>query len=213
MTTATDLKLLEQKFGGMVRGVRRRKVSRVDPRTEVQLKAGGMQGGDRMGHHDYAEVYAPIITSLQEMERPVVVELGILCGHGLALLCEALPDARIIGLDVDVSHYQENREALKARGAFAAGEPEVYSFDQLQETDYRKLSAALKGTGIDLWIDDALHMVKPVMWTIEHALPFMEAGFRYVVEDTEAAASYLANRYGKRYDVHTVGRITVVSDA
>ena len=53
--TAEWLVGTEIKYGGMVTNVKRNKVSPKDPRTNEQLRSGGMIGGDRMLYHGYAQ--------------------------------------------------------------------------------------------------------------------------------------------------------------
>ena len=52
------LQAAEKHFGGYITGVERQRVSGYDPRNEKQIKTGGMTGGDRMFHHNYAKAYA-----------------------------------------------------------------------------------------------------------------------------------------------------------
>ena len=58
--TSDWLEICELKMGGIQKNVRRIKVSGLDPRSESEIQKGGMIGGDRMLHHNYSKIYAPI---------------------------------------------------------------------------------------------------------------------------------------------------------
>ena len=76
--TAEWLIQREIAYGGYVSDVQRRKVSPFDRRSDLQLKFGGMTGGDRMLHHGYATAYARYLRPFLK-ER---VEFGILKSTG-----------------------------------------------------------------------------------------------------------------------------------
>lgn len=197
----------EMKYGGLHRGVLRRRVSPFDPRTPRELMKGGMTGGDRMFHHNYAPVYS------QYLPAPdtglTVVELGILRGVGLAVWCDLFSKARVIGLDVDLSHYEDNKPDLLARGAFANNQPEVYQYDELAENNAIALRTILGGTSIDVCIDDALHYEAAILKAMQDLMPFMRDGGVYFVEDNDQVHRVIRKVYPK-LKINNHGRMTVL---
>ena len=199
----------EIKYGGMVTGVKRNKVSSDDPRSEEEIQKGGMTGGDRMYHHLYARRYAKYLKPFVDKGKPItLVEVGILKGSGLAMWCELFPDSRIIGLDIDLSHTQNNMDYLKSKGAFKENEPELYEFDQFKD-NRELLSNILKGDKIDVIIDDGFHSVESILKTIKSVLPHLSKKFVYFIEDNEEVHNHLKNLYPE-YLIKYNDRLTIV---
>jgi hypothetical protein len=195
----------EQRYGGLHTHIHRSKVSPHDPRTPEQLARGGMWGGDRMRYHNYAPAYAQAIAEkymaavapeiLREF-APVdadvlpdasaeitVVELGILRGVGLAIWCDLFPHARVIGLEIDLSHFRKNDPALRKRAAFQHNSPEVHEYDELAPDNASRLKEILRGAQIDICIDDALHYDAAILKAMQELMPLMRSGGAYFVED------------------------------
>ena len=175
---------LERTYGGRVTDVRRSEVSPYDGRTQVEVRHGGMTGGDRMSfvHNAYGARYSRLIPELIGREVDVVVEVGILRGTGLAIWCDAFPDARVVGLDIDPSHFEENMPTLVHRGAFSRNQPEVYKYDQLGPCD-GLLADVFDRDRIDFLVDDGLHTTPAIVSSLRKLVPFMSTGGIYVIED------------------------------
>ena len=94
-------------FGGYTTGVPGGSLVREIDALPQNL-AGGMTGGDRMLHHGYAETYARHLVPFLEKRDIVLAEIGVLKGTGLALWCDLFPNGRVIGFDIDFSHFEEN---------------------------------------------------------------------------------------------------------
>ena len=175
---------LENKYGGYQSGVPRRQVSPSDPRPAEKVFDGGMIGGDRMSpdRHNYAPVYARHLKG--RIDKPVVlVEFGILTGTGLAMWAELLPaGSRIIGFDIDLSHFSDNRDDLERLGAFQNNPVETYELDQFVDNT-ELLSEVLGGDYVDIVIDDGCHFDNAIMQTLLSVWPFLAAGFVYFIED------------------------------
>jgi hypothetical protein len=194
------LEAMEARFGGVQRGVQRRNVSRYDPRSKQQLAAGGMQGGDRMTVHGYSAHYAQHLLPFQRERNLVIVELGIL-----------FPKARrVIGLDVDTSHYREHKGTLEQLGAFKRRRPEVHAFDELAPEAPQRLRDILNGDKVDIFIHDALHYDAAIVATLAHVYPHMRRKFRLFVEDNHTVGAQLGQTYGARCAVERHGRLTVL---
>lgn len=177
----------EKQYGGIITDVPRIKVSPHDPRTDEQLKTGGMIGGDRMSHHGYAESYARHLSHfLSSEKRLTIIEVGILTGVGLAVWCDLFPDARVIGLDIDLGHVEKNMENLKALGAFSYNKPELFEFDQFVVENQGNLKRILGEDKADVVIDDGFHSEESIMTTLRNLRPFLSNDSVYFVEDNDS---------------------------
>jgi hypothetical protein len=181
----------ELQYGGLVQDVPRRKVSPYDSRTKEQLRSGGMIGGDRFLHHGYGQTYAEELERFCARPPHTVVEIGILRGTGLAVWCDLFPDARVVGLDTDLTHYRENIDNLVERGAFSRNRPEVYEFDQLAP-DEAMLRDLFSGQGVDIVIDDGLHSDPAIKATFGAVRPYLVNDWLYIIEDSLSAAELIA---------------------
>jgi hypothetical protein len=203
---------MEHKYGGMVTNIPRRVVSPLDPRSREDISTGGMTGGDRMENHRYAAHYAAKLRSLvkyRRKERLVICEIGILRGTGLAIWCDLFPQSRVIGLDIDLSHAQENSASLCRQGAFSSNKPELHEFDQLRPSA-SAIKRILGEKRINLCIDDGLHTHEAIFRTFECMRIFLDNDFTYFIEDNDTVADVFQARYSQ-YLVEQLGELTIVS--
>jgi hypothetical protein len=200
----------EKYFGGMVTGVKRRTVSEKDPRTRDQLDQGGMIGGDRMFHHGYARHYARHLSRFinRRNESMTIAEVGILKGTGLAVWSKLFPNARLIGLDIDLSHFKENEEFLRSKGAFTGSSLELHHFDQFLD-NRELLRTILTGSKITLMIDDGLHSLETIMQSAQSVQPFLSDAFVYFVEDNAEVSERLRAEFPDSR-VFSYGLLTVI---
>jgi hypothetical protein len=124
-----------------------------------------------------------------------VLEIGILKGSGLAMWCDLFPTARVIGVDIDLSHTRDNWPALERLGAFRHNQPELHEFDQLEERAPERLREILGVDRIDLAIDDGLHSEAAIMNTLRAALPLMANPFVYFIEDNYTVHNTIRQSY------------------
>lgn len=201
----------EIKYGGMVTGVSRNKVSPKDPRTREQLSSGGMQGGDRMLHHGYAGKYSEYMLPFVNRKEPLVLaEFGILKGSGLAIWCDLFPSAKVMGFDIDLGHTKGNMDHLKRLGAFQQNQPELHEFDQLIDNS-ELLGGILNENKIDICIDDGLHSFDSILTTMKSVLPYLADNFVYFVEDNAEVHKEIRSLYPD-FAVDNDGEFTVVTN-
>lgn len=199
----------EVAYGGYVTGVARRRVSPVDGRTREQLNFGGMTGGDRMLHNGYSKTYALYLAPFLSRTNLTLAEFGILKGTGIAIWCDLFPTARVIGFDIDLDHFEENRATLLKRGAFKACKPELHEYDQLL-VGGEQLGRLLQGKTLDIVIDDGLHSTESIVTTWRSVRPYLSERFVYFIEDY----GRLLDVCGSEFDgcnTRAVGMMTVVS--
>ena len=125
--TSEWLVYTEEKYGGYISDIERRKVSEYDPRDKNQLKIGGMIGGDRMNPncHNYAPVYSKFLKKYINKEI-ILCEIGVLKGTGIAIWTDLFNKGKIIGLDIDLSHFYENENNLRNSKSSHEGKPGSY---------------------------------------------------------------------------------------
>lgn len=203
------LKQAEVRYGGIVTDVVRRTVSPHDTRTAVELATGGMTGGDRMLHHNYAETYARNLAPFLTRKGLTIAEFGILKGTGLAIWCDLFSEACVLGFDIDTEYFNANRELLIRRGAFRRTTPQVHEYDQLVDGS-GKLAEILDGRTLDIVIDDGLHSIEAIVMTWRSVRPHLSRQFVYFVEDYEGLADSCRSEFAP-YDCWSIGMMTVIS--
>lgn len=198
----------EIRYGGFVTSVERRKVSRRDPRTLEQLAFGGMTGGDRMLHNGYAEGYAKHLARFLSADGLTLAEFGILKGSGLAMWCDLFPTARVVGLDIDLGHFERNRPELEQRGAFRENAPVLAEYDQF--ADGREILRDMLGGGaLDIVIDDGFHSLETIRNTWRSCEPNLAERFVYFVEDFPNLLENADGEFAK-YQTTAYGALTVI---
>lgn len=199
----------EAAYGGRVTEPVRR-VSPHQPPRPARSKPGEMVGGDRMSpqRHNYAPVYAEHLRRF--VGRPVtLVEVGILRGTGLAIWSDLFPRGRIIGLDLDLANFENNRPALESAGAFAIDNVEVHEFDQFDCTP-ESVATLLRGRQIDILIDDGVHLNETILNTFKAMRPHLRQECVCFIEDNDKVADEL-KQLAPDFDVFSKGEMTVLS--
>ena len=200
----------EIKFGGLVTNIVRNRLSPHDPRYSTHVGTAGMTGGDRMAHHGYAPKYAEYIAPyLKTTKPPVVMEIGILRGTGLAMWADLFPQSRVIGLDIDLTHVRTNLANLHGLGAFTTRDAELYEFDQF-EPNRCYLGRLLDGDRVDICIDDGVHTRDAILTTLESVLPHMNDRFVYFIEDNDTIFDDVRTLY-PAYRIEKYGELTILS--
>jgi hypothetical protein len=205
--------LAEHKYGGLERQVKRRKISKLDPRKKEEIATGGMVGGDRMNEmeHNYAPLYSRYLKPFMDRQlRIVLVEVGILKGTGVAIWSELFAKGRIIGLDIDLTHITNNLGNLKKIGAFKNNNIELYEFDQFLDNK-ENIGKILKGEKVDIVIDDGVHLDYAVINTLSSFLPHLKDRFIYIIEDNKTVYKEIIKLY-PNLDIVNYGEITVIKN-
>jgi len=178
------------------------------------VNTGMNRGGDRMSpcFHNYGRSYSEFFMPLlADVDADfTVVEVGILNGSGLAIWCDLFPKARVIGMDLNLSNFEENRAGLEALGAFQQNTPELYTIDQLDRSVADKaFRDALGEDKVDVFIDDGHHSLESIEITFEGIKPYLAEGFVGFIEDNFDTYDHLAHRHGDCWWT-TRGELTVV---
>ena len=138
-----------------------------------------------------------------------MAEVGILKGTGLAIWSDLFNDVRILGLDIDLGHINNNMDNLKKLGAFKKENIELHEFDQFEDNT-EALKNILKRDKVDVFIDDGFHSNETILKTLQSALPYLSDRFVYFIEDNKSVHKELKNLYPKlQIDVND--QLTVLS--
>ena len=172
-----------------------------DPRNQG-VNSGADWGGDRMSpcYHNYGRTYAeflvPILTDAAADDDFTVVEVGILNGSGLAIWCDLFPNARVIGMDLNLSNFEGNRAGLEALGAFQQNTPELYTIDQLDRSVVdHVLRDVLGESKVNVFIDDGHHSLESIEITFEGIKPYFADNYIGFIEDNYDTYDHLARRH------------------
>ena len=128
-----------------------------------------MTGGDRMSprRHDYGRTYARYLRPFLESGAPITLaEVGVLQGTGLAIWSDLFPNGRIVGFDIDLTHFESNLNRLSRLGAFKAQNHEAHLFDGFVDNS-QYLAQVIQGDALDIVIDDASHADISILATFE----------------------------------------------
>jgi hypothetical protein len=164
--------------------------------------SGKCIGGDRMSpfFHGYGKTYEKYLKHfiLSRMDKFTLLEVGILNGTGLAIWCDLFPNARVIGLDLDLSNFEKNRSFLEGVGAFSMNKPELFEFNQLDLLRAQDvLKQVLGNTVVDIAIDDGCHSIESIEVTLAAMLPHLAKKFVYFIEDNFDTYDVLAHKHLK----------------
>ncbi len=118
-------------------------------------------------------------------------------------------DARVIGFDIDLTHFRENRDFLVSKGAFTKNEPELQEYDQLVDGSGR-LQTVLCDSKLDVVIDDGLHSIEAIVTPSRSVHPFLAAKFVYFIEDYGDLLESCSKEFDG-YDRCSFGMLTVIS--
>ena len=159
--------------------------------------------------HGYAKNYSEHLRKFDQGRRLVVAEFGILKGNGLAIWCDLFPNARVLGFDLDTSHFQDNKQSLLDRGAFSLNSPEIHTYD-LFVPSRDLLGEVLQGDKIDICIDDGCHLDDAIICTMKSVIPHLNKRFVYFVEDNKKVCKKIESLYPS-LSVIPCGQLTIIN--
>jgi len=198
-------------MGGYVSGLQINKISDYDPRVNNLFSHKGMIGGDRMIHHNYAKIYAKYLNPfIMKKSNLVILECGILNGTGISIWSKLFPQAKIIGLDIDLKYTINNLKFLKSKGAFKYSDPILLEFDQFNPNT-KELEKILVNEKIDIIIDDGYHSDMTIINTFKSLKPFFNNEFVYFCEDIKTVSKLLNAKF-KDFYVKKYGSLTVIQN-
>jgi SAM-dependent methyltransferase len=120
--------------------------------------------GDKGTAHDYLPTYEKFMTRTDGI---VLLEIGVLHGHSIAMWNEFFTNSRIIGIDVNIGNLQFDLD-------------NVYQCNGVSAAD---IDATFPGLTFDYVIDDGSHNVNDQLASLDVFLPRMKPDGVYFIED------------------------------
>src|SRR6185295_12006092 len=116
---------------------------------------------------------------------------------------------RVLGFDIDVTHFADNKTKLLRRGAFRHNSPEVHEYDQLAD-GRQSLTMVLGDRKIDIAIDDGLHSIDAIVTTWRSVRAYLSRRFVYFIEDFPGLLDHVGGEFSG-LDRSSFGIMTVIS--
>ncbi len=146
--------------------------------NEIGLKYGTDKASS---HHNYLSFYDTFLASLRD--QPItLLEIGVFKGASLNTWSEYFPNAKIIGVDIQLSCKQLETDRIKIELA-----------DQSNLEHLAQL--AITHGPFDLIIEDGSHMWEHQITTLRSLFPFLKNGGHYIVEDLQTNYGALQTKY------------------
>lgn len=141
-----------------------------DPGSLIDLYARTYQSlTDKGTAHSYVFVYDKLLAPYRQQEV-TLLEIGVYCGGSLLLWADYFDAARIVGIDVNLSHVL----------------PAVHQSSRIQLIEGNATSADLISQAIDavdIVIDDGSHVIDDQLAAFRAIVPKLRPGGMYIVED------------------------------
>ena len=149
--------------------------------------------GDEIGpKHNYAEFYEKYLSTRTE-DPLLILEIGICRGKSLKAWYEYLPNATIIGLDIDDKSEFNNDRIF------------TFKLDQSNPSELLHFvnECAENGYKFDIILDDGSHHMQDQQISLGYLFTTLKSGGVYFVEDLHTSlADPGYPLYGKSLDIH-----------
>lgn len=140
---------------------------------------------DKGSVHDYLNgYYGPEFEDKRNLSLDIL-EIGVCGGGSLAMFSSWMPNAKVVGLDIDPKsreHIEENAWGVDMKNV------EVHIIDAYtQEARDR-----FKDNSFDYVIDDGPHTLESMLYAVEYWLDKVKPGGKLVIEDIQRVEWYEA---------------------
>lgn len=122
------------------------------------------KGGDKGTLHSYIDTYATLIPTTTTS----LLEIGVYEGHSLAMWQEYLPEAKVIGFDIDTSRVKFEVDARR-----------------IDATNGHQIKTSIHNASFDVIIDDGSHRVYDQMASFDLLFSAVNTGGLYIIEDVQ----------------------------
>lgn len=140
---------------------------------------------DKAYYHKFTRMYERYLYDKRNKIQ-TMVEVGVLRGASIKMWDEYLPNAKILGLDINSEHFKEHQFSSRVNLEVCDASKKV------------SLEAVLKKhnmESIDLFIEDGSHRVSEQVSTLDAAWKYIKSGGIYVIEDMHTAVPALIGRH------------------
>jgi hypothetical protein len=142
---------------------------------------------DKAYFHNFTSVYERFLFDKRDAIQQMI-EVGVLRGSSIQMWERYLPNAKILGLDVNPVYFSERQFGPRVT---------LTVCDATREED---LQNVLKGKeiapgSVDLIIDDGSHIVSHQVRTMSSLWKYVKPGGLYIIEDMHTAVPSLIGRH------------------
>lgn len=159
---------------------------------------GQRHGTDKSStHHDFLRHYESFLGQAAPIRT--LLEIGVYDGASLRTWRDFLPDARIIGLDIDPRCL-----------ALSAANTHVELCDQSDATQL--MAIGMRHGPFDLVLDDGSHIWSHQILTFETLFPFLRPGGTYILEDIDTSFGHYIAVYGQQSTLSAAQYVTKLAN-
>ncbi len=153
-----------------------------------ELTAIGIQTNtDKAYFHKFTSVYERFLFDKREAIQQII-EVGVLRGSSIQMWERYLPNAKILGLDVNPVYFSERQFGPRVTLAVCDATKDEELKTLLIEKD-------IKPGTVDVIIDDGSHIVSHQVRTMGSMWKYVKPGGLYIIEDMHTAVPSLIGRH------------------
>lgn len=155
--------------------------------TGELTQAGVETNTDKAYFHNFTSVYERFLFDKRDSIKRIV-EIGVLRGSSIQMWERWLPNAEILGLDINPVYFSERQFGSRVSLAIcnAANESELSTvFD----------AHGIAPGSVDVIIEDGSHRVSDQVRTLSAAWKYVKPGGLYILEDMHTAVPTLIGRH------------------
>jgi len=139
------------------------------------------RGGDKTSlGQNFTKKYQELFEEIRDQPNHVL-ELGVLDGRSIAMWSDYFKNGHIVGVDINLSRYNKNKNNLEKLGAFTNNNYTVLELNIKEESFMEYINGL--NYQFHIIIDDALHQPKQQFVNFVNLFSSLASGGIYIVED------------------------------
>jgi hypothetical protein len=142
---------------------------------------------DKAYFHNFTSVYERFLFDKRDSIQQII-EIGVLRGSSIQMWERYLPNAKILGLDINPEHFSEKQFGPRVSLAVCNAANEFELVPLLNS------NGILPGS-VDVIIEDGSHRVSDQVRTLSAAWKYVKPGGLYILEDMHTAVPALIGRH------------------
>jgi len=135
--------------------------------------------------HSYGKIYEKLLKELEGRNNLAILEIGVLHGSFIQILCEVFPDAEIYGIDINLQNYRYDKN-----------NPNIHLFEM---DGTREETADYLNLCFDLIIEDGSHLMIHQKQSLDAFAPYLKKNGIYITENIVQGNEQL------KKDLETIG--------
>ena len=142
---------------------------------------------DKAYFHNFTSVYERFLFDKRERIQQMI-EIGVLRGSSIQMWERYLPNAKILGLDINPQYFSERQFGPRVTLKVCDATNESQLVPVLE-------SMSIQPNSVDMIIDDGSHIVSHQVKTICSMWKYVKPGGLYIIEDMHTAVPALIGRH------------------